>query len=431
MNGEPRPNGAKIPASREAGGGLTLEFGDRVFEVSPTQGFTIGRSGDLAFPENRYLHRHFLRLQYEHDFWWLVNVGERISPTVSDSQTGTQCWLAPGARLPVIFGQTLVVFSAGSDTYQLVLRSDAPVWRDSAIGATVSGETTVGGITFTKSQKQLIVALAESALKRGHTGVSHIPSSAEAAQRLRWTVTRFNRKLDNVCDKLDRFGVEGLRGGPDVHATNRRARLVEYAVATGLVQAYDLYLLQEDQLDSGADPADGADLPASASAPDQRDWDAEEAGPRAAPVAVQPVLVQRFQARLAAQEAQQARLRQAQARAARAAAARGSAASAASATGSASRLSGAGARGSAASAASATGSASRLPGAGARGSAASAASATGSASRLPGAGARGSAARAGAPPVGTADQPNRGRTQARPSPRRAGPAVGRDGESAK
>jgi hypothetical protein len=60
-------------------------------------------------------------------------------------------------------------------------------------------------------------------------------------------MTRFNRKLDNVCDKLDRFGVEGMRGGPGARAAGRRAALAEYAVTTGLVTPADLALL--DKLD--------------------------------------------------------------------------------------------------------------------------------------------------------------------------------------
>jgi hypothetical protein len=58
-------------------------------------------------------------------------------------------------------------------------------------------------------------------------------------------MTTFNRKLDNVCEKLDKIGVDGLRGGRGRLATNRRARLVEYAVATRLVSVDDLALLDE------------------------------------------------------------------------------------------------------------------------------------------------------------------------------------------
>lgn len=64
-------------------------------------------------------------------------------------------------------------------------------------------------MVFTDSQKALIVALAEPMLRRDGTGFSAIPSSADAARTLGWALTRFNRKLDNVCDKLDRVGVAG------------------------------------------------------------------------------------------------------------------------------------------------------------------------------------------------------------------------------
>ena len=59
-------------------------------------------------------------------------------------------------------------------------------------------------------------------------------------------MTTFNRKLDNVCDKLDKLGVQGLRGGRGKLATNRRARLVEYAVASRLVSLDDLVLLERN-----------------------------------------------------------------------------------------------------------------------------------------------------------------------------------------
>ena len=74
--------------------------------------------------------------------------------------------------------------------------------------------------------------------------------------RLGWTLTAFNRKLDNVCDKLDRMGVQGLRGGPGQVATNRRARLVEYAVTSQDVTRADLALLDDEALRDQADSED-------------------------------------------------------------------------------------------------------------------------------------------------------------------------------
>ncbi|MDR2279604.1 MAG: hypothetical protein LBE07_01980, partial [Gordonia sp. (in: high G+C Gram-positive bacteria)] len=56
----------------------------------------------------------------------------------------------------------------------------------------------------------------------------------------------FNRKLDNVCDKLDLIGVAGMRAGGGRLASNRRLRLVEYALSTGLVSREDLTMLDAE-----------------------------------------------------------------------------------------------------------------------------------------------------------------------------------------
>ena len=71
------------------------------------------------------------------------------------------------------------------------------------------------------------------------------PASNVVAARLGWTPTKFNRKLDNVCDKLTKLGVRGLHGDAARLATSRKARLVEYALATQLVTAADLALLPD------------------------------------------------------------------------------------------------------------------------------------------------------------------------------------------
>jgi len=177
--------------------------------------------------------------------WWLINVGTQMSATVSDAAGGFQAWLAPGARLPLVFGTTTVLFTAGPTTYEIDIVCQDPTFVPAEPGSGGLGETTIGPVTLTPSQKQLIVALAEPLLRREGTSISAIPSSKDAAARLGWELTRFNRKLDNVCDKLDRRGVRGLRGGPGQLAVNRRARLVEHAVAARMVTAADLALLDE------------------------------------------------------------------------------------------------------------------------------------------------------------------------------------------
>lgn len=230
---------------------LSVEFCGEWHQLDEDASFEIGRDADLSIDDNPYLHRRFLRVTADNGFWWLTNVGTRLSATVCETSGGVQSWLPPGARLPLVFPLTTVIFTAGPITYELFVHLDDPPYQSAGVSDVPPGATTVGSVTWTTSQKQLILALAEPMLRRDGTTLSEIPSSADAARRLGWTLTRFNRKLDNVCDKLDRLGVSGLRGGPGAHATNRRARLVEYTVSSRLVTPADLPLL-----DVSAEPGD-------------------------------------------------------------------------------------------------------------------------------------------------------------------------------
>ena len=230
---------------------LKLEFAGEWFTLDPEAEFVIGRAGDLDISDNQFLHRHFLKITFSDGFWWLANVGSRLSATVSSAGGTVQSWLSPGARIPIVFEDAAVVFTAGPTTYEVVLSlSDS---QFSAVGpaAAGSGETTIMPGAFTPSQRLVVIALAEPLLRRDAVSVAEIPSSGEAAKRLGWTTTKFNRKLDNVCDKLDQAGVPGLRAGGGKVAANRRARLVEYAVSSRFVTRADLELLE-----TAADAAD-------------------------------------------------------------------------------------------------------------------------------------------------------------------------------
>jgi hypothetical protein len=229
-----------------------IEFCGEWYDVAPDEPFYIGRDADLVIDENPFLHRRFLAVSRENGLWWLANVGTLLSATVSDDSGQVQAWLAPSARLPIVFPTLNVLFSAGSTTYDFTIHSGSDYFATSQLTSASTGETTVGPITLTTSQRLLVVALAEDILRQNSPGRGEIPASADAAARLGWTQTAFNRKLDNVCDKLDRHGVQGLRGGRGKLATNRRARLVEYAVSTRLVNADDLILLERNAADAEA-----------------------------------------------------------------------------------------------------------------------------------------------------------------------------------
>lgn len=224
---------------------LILDFMGERIEVPADGWVTLGREGDVVVDDNPYLHRLFLQVGYAEGLPWIVNLGDQLSATVSDSEGRVQAWLAPGAKLPIVFEHTVVRFTAGPTTYEFELHMGEPVFAEPVRVPESTGETTVGPLPFTPDQRLLILALAEPILRQDGRSSASIPSSAEAAQRLGWTSTKFNRKLDNVCQKLAKIGVQGLHGAPGELASNRRSRLVEYAVSVRLVTPDDLQELDE------------------------------------------------------------------------------------------------------------------------------------------------------------------------------------------
>jgi hypothetical protein len=231
---------------------VTVVFCGEEYSVSPDTGLTIGRTGDVEVDDNPYLHRTFLVISFENGFWWISNTGSTLTATVADEQGLFQAWLNPGAKIPLAMKKLIVWFTAGPTTYDFEIHVASPAFRsvtaeppadlpadaDDEVGA-----ATVGRVSFTPDQKLLVVALCEPFLRRREAGTNQIPSSAAAAERLGWTLTRFNRKLDNVCQKLADAGTRGLHGGVGKLATNRKARLVEHALSTKLVTEADLALL--------------------------------------------------------------------------------------------------------------------------------------------------------------------------------------------
>jgi hypothetical protein len=221
----------------------TIEFCGETISIADTP-FTIGRDADLMVDDaNRFLHRHFLALNEQQGIWLLANVGSQLTATVSDTAGRLEAFLAPGAVLPLVFDETVVRFTAGPTTYELAVRLPDPAFVTSDVDENEHGDTTIGRVVMTPDQLRLVLALAEPALRGTGRAGSTLPSSGEAAQRLGWTSTKFNRKLDNVCQKLAAQGVRGLHGEPGRLASNRRARLVEYALAVRLVTRDDLRLL--------------------------------------------------------------------------------------------------------------------------------------------------------------------------------------------
>lgn len=220
-----------------------VDFCGEIHRIPATGVLTAGREGDLAVDDNPFLHRRFLELGFVGEIVWLSNVGSAITATVADADGLVQSWVAPGARLPLVFPRSVVWFTAGPTTYELDVVVDRAPFVASISTEVSAGETTIGRVSFTPDQRLLVLALAEDVLRRGNRGAGAIPPSSRAAERLGWTITKFNRKLDNVCEKLSRLGIRGLVTDGAHAASNRRARLVEYALAARLITVDDLEYL--------------------------------------------------------------------------------------------------------------------------------------------------------------------------------------------
>ena len=225
---------------------LVIDYCGEQTLLVPEATYTIGRDADLVVDDNPFLHRRIVEIRFEGGFWWVANVGSRLSITVSGGAGSLQSLVGPGSRVPIVLPELSVLFTAGETTYEVEVRSEQPVFVVPPTSADAGGEVTLGSVTLTPSQFRLILALAEHMLRRVGSGPSDLPSNLRAAERLDWPITTFNRKLDNVCDKFSQAGVKGLRGGAGQLATQRRVRLVEYAVAARIVRPEHLPLLDQE-----------------------------------------------------------------------------------------------------------------------------------------------------------------------------------------
>src|SRR4029078_11088803 len=71
------------------------------------------------------------------------------------------------------------------------------------------GETiALGDLMLTDEQRLLLLALAEGTLRDPHQR-EDLPTNRAVARRLGWSITKFIRKLDNLCDRFTRLGVGG------------------------------------------------------------------------------------------------------------------------------------------------------------------------------------------------------------------------------
>lgn len=247
----PDPTTAPVPTA-DAPRGVPvrplIEFCGELVDVDRLP-FAIGRDADLVLDaDNRYLHRRFVAVERRGPVFVLVNVGSQLAAAVTAGGGQVTARLAPGGVMPLLTGDTTVRCTAGPTSYEFrVLLPHVPAAFP--VAAATAGreppgaDATVRRAELSPEQKLALLVLAEPALRGGSVAAGALPTNAAAAARLGWTITKFNRKLDNLCAKFAARGVRGLHGGPGRLASYRRSRLVEFAIGSGLISRHDLSLL--------------------------------------------------------------------------------------------------------------------------------------------------------------------------------------------
>lgn len=227
---------------------LTVGFAGSEVCLSDSDRFTFGRDADLSVDTNPYLHRRLGLISHRSGVWWLENVGDRIPIEIRDAVSLSRFVLAPGATAAITFPASLVRFAADGRSYELELglaeiEGAASVASLGNEADDTSRTISLASLPLTDDQRRVLVVLCEVQL-RDPAADLEIPTNRIAAKRLGWTVKAYGRKLDNVCDRLSRIGVRGLRGDSASLAKDRRAVLARYALSSSLVTPDDLELLR-------------------------------------------------------------------------------------------------------------------------------------------------------------------------------------------
>jgi len=224
---------------------LYVVFVGQEMTLEPGSDLTFGRDADLVIDNNEYLHRQLGLFSFHEGAWHLHNIGSAISIEVLDSDSANHLSVTPGTAVRLPFGEGLLQFKAGRAQYQLEIRTNriTPAARASHPQGPGATMTPLSGLELTDEQRLLLVALAEMRLLDRGAPLTAIPTNQAIVARLGWSRTKYNRKLDRLCESFANSGVPGLVGSLSSKASHRRVRLVEYVLNTRIITEEDLSLL--------------------------------------------------------------------------------------------------------------------------------------------------------------------------------------------
>jgi hypothetical protein len=219
-------------------GRVSVVFEGSTVELSPGDAVTFGRHGDVVIdPDNRMLHRVLGRVWNDDTAWWLSNLGTSIALVVSDLDGASFARITPGGSIPLPFARSAVAFSAGRANYRLTLDliGRTPVAGEAVDVVSADRTVTASSLLFNDDQQALLAALVRHRRSASPTSSGTVTRD-ELARELGWSPAKLGRKLDHLCIKLARVGVQGLVGREGRHAMHRQQVLADTAVELGLIR---------------------------------------------------------------------------------------------------------------------------------------------------------------------------------------------------
>jgi len=223
---------------------LHLFFIDELTLAKPGEVVTFGRSGDIELDEaNQYMHRIVGTFFDQDNVWWLANKSRHGQLTLVGN-TGRLTRLPPDAVAAIAEPSGVVRFDAGPSTYELgwTLPGKDPMMppvvnEDGGVSIVTSQ---FGIVPLNEEQRMLLAALSERCILDSTAPTTDLPANAAVAHRLGWSAKKLDRKLDYLCARLSSEGVRGLRGEKGFEAIDRRSRLVEHVMSSGMITEVDV-----------------------------------------------------------------------------------------------------------------------------------------------------------------------------------------------
>lgn len=232
---------------------ISCRAGDRRIVPAAVLGF--GRDAELVLDrDNAALHRLAGRFVWQPLVGWtLENRCTAVAMVLTDHDSASYARVVPGGTMPLPFADTSIAFRLAGIDYRLDTHRPAlaALTRQARYGHTSdasrlehrepenSGPVLPALFAPTERASRCPPLNAEqAALLRqlvaprlfGPISASALPSNHDLADRLGWSLPKLNRKLDHLCGKFARFGVDGLVGDRGRCASERRLRLVDAIV---------------------------------------------------------------------------------------------------------------------------------------------------------------------------------------------------------